>query len=120
MHASCHGNRSGEAFLKDPVKHLECAGIFFSFFSEHEREMRAWKRCAVDHCPSFHPFFFFFAAIVSVNDDVGKSAPFGSKLKVPFLLTVQHSWKSCNYTAHKPPFSLKPSFLHLLTLPISP
>lgn len=27
MHASCHGNRSGEAFLKDPVKHLECAGL---------------------------------------------------------------------------------------------
>lgn len=27
MHASCHGNRSGEAFLKDPVKHLECARL---------------------------------------------------------------------------------------------
>lgn len=27
MHASCHGNRSREeAFLKDPVKHLESAG----------------------------------------------------------------------------------------------
>lgn len=27
MHASCQGNRSGEAFLKAPVKHLACAGL---------------------------------------------------------------------------------------------
>lgn len=47
MHASCHGNRSGEAFLKDPVKHLECAWLG-ERVSEREREERERNRCVVD------------------------------------------------------------------------
>lgn len=58
MHASCHGNRSGEAFLKDPVKHLECAELRGR---EEEREERERKRRVVDSCPSFHLEFRFSA-----------------------------------------------------------
>lgn len=46
VHASCHGNRSGEDFLKDPVKHLE------------REEERKQARCVADYCPFFHPRFF--------------------------------------------------------------
>lgn len=54
MHASCHGNRSGEAFLKDPVKHLEGAGL-----GERARESKegVQKRCVVENCPSFRSLF---------------------------------------------------------------
>lgn len=49
MHASCHGNRSGEkAFLKDPVKHLKCAG------SEKQEEVLGM----IIH-PGTYIYFFF-------------------------------------------------------------
>lgn len=61
MHASCQGNRSGEAFLKDPVKHLECAWIFF-LSAERAREIRGWNICP-----------YVFTSIIS-HCDMGKSA----------------------------------------------
>lgn len=63
MHASCHGNRSGEAFLKDCVKHLECAKL-----RERERVKEKGRR-VLDDCPSFHPNHLLSG--ISVND-VGK------------------------------------------------
>lgn len=88
MHASCHGNRSGEAFLKDPVKHLEYAGL---------RETECQKReSGRDVSWTIVPLFihiFFSPSIISVNY-VGKFGLFGFRLQVLFLLIKQHSWKS--------------------------
>lgn len=63
MHASCHGNRSGEAFLKDPVKHLECAGLRVREEKESGRDV-SWT--------IVHLFICIFLPSIRSENYVGK------------------------------------------------